>query len=196
MKCFHPRRFIRRLPLIFSKARFFFICHSHRVKCNIGENSSLKNCTVFSKGDGEIIIGEGCNIKNTVFKFYGKGGRIIIKDNVKINALPEAKTILAVKNSTSISIDDGCLLSNSIDISTTDWHIVLNDLGERINHDKDVHIYEHVWIGRKVTVFKGVSVLTNSIIGACSVVTKSFDESNVVIAGNPAIIRKKNVFWK
>lgn len=196
MKLFHPRRLIRRLPLIISRGRFINICHSHHVKCHIGNNSSVKNCTVFSKGDGEIIIGEGCNIKNTVFKFYGKGGRIIIKDNVRINALPEGKTILAVKDSTSIRIDDGCLLSNSIDISTTDWHIVLNDLGERINHDKDVHIHEHVWIGRKVTIFKGVRVLPNSIIGACSVVTESYDESNVVIAGNPAVIKRTAVNWK
>ena len=196
MKCFHPRRLIRRLPFIICKARFILMSRSHHVNCQIGDNSLLKDCAVFSKGEGEITIGEGCNIKNTVFKFYGKGGRIIIKDHVKINALPEAKTILAVKDSTSIRIDEGCLLSNSIDISTTDWHSVLNESGDRINHEKDVHIREHVWIGRKVTIFKGVGISPNSIIGACSVVTKSFEEGNVVIAGNPAIIKRKNVDWR
>lgn len=143
-----------------------------------------------------LLLEKGATSRIPFSSFMAKGGRIIIKDNVRINALPEGKTILAVKDSTSIRIDDGCLLSNSIDISTTDWHIVLNDLGERINHDKDVHIHEHVWIGRKVTIFKGVRVLPNSIIGACSVVTESYDESNVVIAGNPAVIKRTAVNWK
>lgn len=196
MKYFHPRRLVRQLLFYFQKVRFILISRTHHVKCTIGENSLLKGCFVFSKGEGEIIIGEGCHIKNTVFKFYGKGGKIRIKDHVTINALPEAKTVLAVKNSTNITIGDNCLLSNSIDISTTDWHFVLDELGDRINPEKDVHIREHVWIGRKVTIFKGVIVLPNSIIGACSVVTKSYDESNVVIAGNPAVIKRTAVNWK
>ncbi len=196
MRYFHPRRWVRQLRFFSQKVRFVLISRTHHVNSHIGDSSFIKNCVVFSKGEGEIIIGEGCHIKNTVFKFYGKGGRIIIKDHVTINALPEAKTVLAVKNSTSIRIDDNCLLSNSIDISTTDWHTVLDELGDRINPEKDVHIREHVWIGRKVTIFKGVTINTNSIIGACSVVTKTIDDSNVVIAGNPAVIKKVNVNWR
>ena len=42
---------------------------------------------------------------------------------------------------------------------------------------------------------KGVSIKQDTIIGTGSVVTKPFDESNVVIAGTPAKIVKRNVVW-
>lgn len=37
--------------------------------------------------------------------------------------------------------------------------------------------------------------MTNSIVGACSVITKQFEEENVILAGNPAKIVKQNVKW-
>lgn len=113
-----------------------------------------------------------------------------------INARPEAKTKLCVKDDSGIEIDDNCLLSNSIDVSTTDWHSVIDEQGERINHEKDVYIGKHVWIGRKVIIGKGVTISENSIVGAGSVVTKRFTECNVIIAGNPAVVRKSNVNWE
>ena len=121
---------------------------------------------------------------------------IVVKNRVVINARPEAKTRLFVKDRSSIVIDDDCLLSNTIDISTTDWHSVLDENGKKCNFEKDVYIGRHVWIGRKVIIGKGVTVNENSVVGAGSVVTKSFDESSVIIAGNPAKIRKSKVNWK
>jgi acetyltransferase-like isoleucine patch superfamily enzyme len=146
--------------------------------------------------NGEIVVGNNCMVKNTVFNFYGEGGKIVIKNHVNINARPEAKTRLFVKDNSSIVIDDDCLLSNTIDISTTDWHSVVDEKGERLNLERDVYIGKHVWIGRKVIIGKGVSIGKNSVIGAGSVVTKPFVECNVIIAGNPAKVRKSNVNWK
>lgn len=42
------------------------------------------------------------------------------------------------------------------------------------------------FIGMNVTVLPGVTLGDNTIVGASSVVTKSFLDGNVVIAGNPA----------
>ena len=117
-------------------------------------------------------------------------------DWVYINAFPRARVSFSVKNQSRILIGEGCLFSNSIDVSTTDWHRVFDDSGNVLNPEKDVCIGEHVWIGRKVTVCKGVSIPNDSIIGVGSVVTRSFDETNVVIAGNPAEIKKRGVNWK
>ena len=157
----------------------------------------LKGCSAKTKRkDGKLIVGDNCLIRNTVFNFYGEGGKIIIKNCVNINARIEAKTRLFVKDNSSIVIDDDCLLSNTIDISTTDWHSVIDEQGERINYKKDVYIGKHVWIGRKVIIGKGVSINENSVIGAGCVVTKPFTESNVIISGNPAKVRKSNVNWE
>ena len=67
--------------------------------------------------------------------------------------------------------------------------------GKRTNPSKDINIAQHVWIGSKVTITKGAAVAKDSIIGTGSIVTKVFDQPNVVIAGIPAKIVKENVSW-
>lgn len=193
----HPRRAYRRLRCFCYNLPFLLQCRIRHVDYVIGENSLLKGCSVETKlKDGKLVIGDNCLIKNTIFGFYGIGGKVVVKNYVHINARPEAKTKLCVKDNTSIVIDDDCLFSNAIDISTTDWHSVIDEQGERINHEKDVYIGKHVWIGRKVIIGKGVIISENSIVGAGSVVTKQFTECNVIIAGDPAKVRKSNVNWE
>ena len=193
----HPRRLFRGVFRLLSNLPFLLCCKLHRVDVVIGQNSFLKRCSVKTKdGYGKLIIGDNCSIKDTIFRYYDMGGLIVINDKVRINARPEAKTQLSVKGETKIEIGERCLLSNTIDIATTDWHCILDEQGERTNLDKDVYIGRHVWIGRKAMIGKGVSIPENSVIGAGSVVTKSFDEGNVIIAGNPAKVRKDHVNWK
>lgn len=55
---------------------------------------------------------------------------------------------------------------------------------------KRVVVGNNVWIGTRVIILPGVHIGNNVIIGAGAVVTKSFP-SNVLIAGNPAQIKKK-----
>lgn len=56
---------------------------------------------------------------------------------------------------------------------------------------KPIKIGNNVWLGSNVTILPGVQIPNNAVIGAGSVVTKSFEEDNIVIAGNPAkFIRK------
>lgn len=52
-------------------------------------------------------------------------------------------------------------------------------------NDQDVIIEDDVWIGANVTILKGVIIKKGSIIGACSVVTKSTSEYSIN-AGNPS----------
>lgn len=55
-----------------------------------------------------------------------------------------------------------------------------------------IMIGENCWIGTNVRICKGVSIGDNSIIAACSVVTKDVP-SNCIVAGNPAKIVKTNI---
>lgn len=53
-------------------------------------------------------------------------------------------------------------------------------------------IGENVWIGSNVRICKGVTIGDNSVIAACSVVTKDVP-ANAIAAGNPAKIVKVDI---
>ena len=58
---------------------------------------------------------------------------------------------------------------------------------------KEVVIGENCWLGMNSVILPGVSLGDNTIVGAGSVVTKSFMDGNCVIGGNPArIIRDRS----
>lgn len=60
-----------------------------------------------------------------------------------------------------------------------------------MHHDlKEVRIDDYCWIGMNVVVLPGVHLGPRTIVGAGSVVTKSFPEGYCIIAGNPAKIIK------
>lgn len=55
---------------------------------------------------------------------------------------------------------------------------------------KNIVIGEKCWIGMNAVLLPGVVLGDNTIVGAGSVVTKSFPQGSCVIAGNPAQIVK------
>ena len=61
----------------------------------------------------------------------------------------------------------------------------INDL-EKSSKGKDIKIGKKCWIGMNSVILPGVELGDHTIVGAGSIVTKSFKEGNCVIAGNPA----------
>ncbi len=66
----------------------------------------------------------------------------------------------------------------------------LNDFTEYIE-DKPVKIGNNCWLGAHSIVLPGVVLGNHVIVAAGSVVTKSFDENNIILAGVPAKIIKR-----
>jgi len=68
-----------------------------------------------------------------------------------------------------------------------------HDLSDPTKHlsGKDITIGQSCWIGMNSVLLPGTQLGDNIIVGAGSIVTKSFLEKGSVIAGNPARIIKK-----
>lgn len=95
-----------------------------------------------------------------------------------------------------VSFGADCMLSQQIFFFPSDGHTIFDaDTKELINPDQDIIIGNHVWIGARVALLKGAKIADNSVIGFGSIVTGSFDEPNVVLAGYPAKIIKHNINW-
>lgn len=95
----------------------------------------------------------------------------------------------------NIILGKGCYVAPNVGIITANH--LFNDLTKH-SLPKEVIIGKNCWIGMNSVILPGVKLGDNTIVGAGSVVTKSFEEGNCVICGNPAkkikdlIMEKKN----
>ena len=127
----------------------------------------------------DVVMKRGC------FWFEDVGNKIIVRKNTTI----EEAHFAACENNTEIVLGKDCMLSSGIRIATTDSHSIIKD-GNRINYAKSVIIGNHVWIGTRCAINKGVSIGEKSIIAAGSVVICNVP-SGELWGGNPAkYIRK------
>lgn len=83
-----------------------------------------------------------------------------------------------------IIIGKGTMIAPNCGIITTNHK--KNDL-EKHDEGKEVVIGEKCWIGMNSVILPGVKLANHIIVGAGSVVTKSFEEENIIVAGNPAV---------
>jgi UDP-3-O-[3-hydroxymyristoyl] glucosamine N-acyltransferase len=93
-----------------------------------------------------------------------------------------------------VEIGEGSIISWGCELSDEDWHDIVYE-GKEQKGDAIV-VGKHVWVGSYVKILKGVHIGDNSVIASSSVVTKSFVEEGVLIAGNPAEIIKRKVEWR
>lgn len=87
-----------------------------------------------------------------------------------------------------IIIGDSVHIAPNVGLITTN-HDILN-LDNHID-GKEIKIDDFSWIGMNAVILPGVHLGPRTIVGAGAVVTKSYPEGNVVIAGVPAKILKE-----
>lgn len=98
-------------------------------------------------------------------------------------------------DNSEVKIGKDCMFSWGIEVWCTDVHTILDMDGNITNYGKSIEIQDHVWVGKDAKIGKNTKVSKDSIVGWNSVVTKEFDQTNAVIAGNPAIIVKTGINW-
>lgn len=154
-------------------------------KCNM-------NFNVFIQGnDNTIIIEEDCILKSLNLWIEDDNNEIVIKKKTMICG----ETKLCCLEGSKIHIGASCMFSDHIHFRTSDSHSILDERGKRINRPDDIIIHDHVWIGYHATVLKGSEINKNTIVGANSVITKKFEETECAIAGNPARVVRKGINW-
>ena len=134
-----------------------------------------------------IAIGDNVLIGSNAWFQTNNGGQIIIGDSTHIG---RGATISSIK---SITIGQKCLLSYDVSVIDHD-HLTKRDSGPMtgdVSEGREVIIGDETFIGARSFILKGVNIGKYCVVGAGSVVTKSFPD-NSIIAGNPArLIRTK-----
>lgn len=145
---------------------------------SIWENSG----TVIFKG--RAILGHGTKLA------VGEQATLCFGTNFSVTA---ESSIIAFH---CIEFGDNCLLSWEVLIMDTDFHGIYSEQGTLINNVSPVLVGNNVWVGCRSTILKGVKINDGTVIAAGSVVTRSTEESDCIVGGNPIKVLKKNIRWQ
>lgn len=187
---------------IFNLIKKYFLYNKHRKNC-ICDNSTIfikKSKITLTRGAKRenIILGEKCRIygsltacKDGTIKFgkhvaIGPGSRVMAVNNIYIDeyTVTGPNVTICDNNNHPVNPADRMIMrmtpAGSIERS---W--IYSD-------SKPIHIGKNVWIGENSRICKGVTIGDNSVIAACSVVTKDVP-ANSIAAGNPAKVVKTDI---
>ncbi|MBO7053201.1 MAG: hypothetical protein J6W27_02085 [Alphaproteobacteria bacterium] len=105
--------------------------------------------------------------------------------------------ILIEQHKCKLHIGKRCLISKEVLFRLGEVpHLVFDSkTKEYVDTPAELVVGDHVWIGKGVVLLKKTKIGDNCIVGTNAVVTKEFGENNVLLAGNPASIKRKNVYW-
>ncbi|MCI9180304.1 MAG: acyltransferase [Lachnospiraceae bacterium] len=113
-----------------------------------------------------------------ISKFYRCRGMKIGSNTIICGYMPIAEPAL-------VEIKNNCVISSEVAFITHDHSI--NKVTEKgSNLFGKITIGNNCFIGQRSTILYGVTLADNIIVGSGSLVTKSFLENNIIIAGNPA----------
>ena len=183
------------------------------------KSCGIKNFRFYGIGYAEISKNSNVKIKDYFhvnkpwLKCIPYNGRIRIKDNSTVNVdafrtcedcyiQVESNAKLTIGSgyanvgfrlycSEEITIGNDVAIADDVLIRDNDGHEIIDGNCEK----SKIHIGNHVWIGARATILKGVTIGDGSIIAAGSIVTKDVPE-RAIVAGNPAKVIKTNVEWK
>ena len=148
-------------------------------------NRTIWHCNGTVVFSGTASIGSGTRIS------INRGGSLLVGDKFCITG---GSTIIC---SNKISFGDECLLSWDILIMDTDFHRILNEKNDIVNISKPIFIGNHVWIGCRNLILKGVHIADNVVVAAGSKTTKDVAESYCIVGERDfSKIIKNNVYWE
>lgn len=202
----HPRRLLKEKSVVVASR--VSVPKKNRFKT---DHSRIKKCRFTVLGARNSIVAEHADIYRSSIMIEGNDNQIIIEGNTRIYNLQViiksnngliyigeytsfgGGTVVCGGDGNSITIGEKCMIAEGVEIWNSDTHVITYQ-GEHMNNDRPIQIHDHVWLGKDVTVLKGVTIGENAIVGMKSLVTKNINP-NTINAGIPAKEIRDQVNW-
>ena len=91
-----------------------------------------------------------------------------------------------------ITIGENVKISEDVLIRDSDNHTIIR---EGFKKTLPIAIVNHVWIGARAVILKGVTIGDGAVVAAGAVVTKDVP-ANTLVGGVPAKVIKENIAWE
>ena len=155
-----------------------------RLNCNCRKENGRS--TIVRIDDYSELI-----VKGNFDVYYG--GDIICFPNSRLTiGSGFCNSNVTIRCTKRIQIGKDVAISHNVTIMDSDAHNI-----KEWNHKKTkpVIIGNHVWIGSRAMILKGVKIGDGAVVAAGAVVTKDVP-SNSLVAGVPAKVIKTNIIWE
>ena len=180
-----------------------------KVRKNFEKNATLQG-THFEIGPNtRVQLLDGARKDNVVFKedswplgqiAVASDGVFVMHEHSKIERTTQIKCVNRIEIGPYSAVAEGTVIcdNNNHPISPSfRKKMRLTPPGHQMRAWKysssaPIIIGENCWIGSHVRICKGVTIGDNSIVAACSVVTKDVP-ANCIVAGNPAKVVKTDI---
>lgn len=164
----------------------------------IDVNGTIYKSNIIVEGNDNLIqIGEKAGLKRSDVVIRGTGNKLFIDD---LTTIGQGCWLIIMGENKTLSIGKDCMIADQVDLWASDSHPIYDD-SEKSNNFRmvtnpsgNIIIKDHVWLGKRSSVLKNVTIGENSVVGINSVVTKDVPEGSVVV-GNPAKIVRNHVNW-
>lgn len=144
-----------------------------------------KGVRINSRHKGSITLGDKVQFYTGVNLFLDSpSAKITIGSRTYINRRTELRC------QDSIEIGKGCAISWDVSIMDTDYHSI-----NRQPVSKPIKIGDHVWVGCRAVVLKGVTIGDGAVIAAGAVVNRDVPPK-ALWAGVPARVIKEDIEWE
>jgi acetyltransferase-like isoleucine patch superfamily enzyme len=172
----------------------FDIIYSGFIKSSFGYSGSnfVTKFPFYVIGGKKITIGNNfSSFRRNRIEVFGKildndySGKLIIGDNFSMNDDCHIACINKITIGNDVLFASKIFITDHLHGKTNLNSLFLPPRLRPLFSKGEVIIKDNVWVGEGVVILPGVTISENCIIGANSVVTKSFPR-NSVIGGNPA----------
>lgn len=162
-----------------SKSKICFNGSNNHIEFN---NINLRRSQILVSGNNnQLIINKSTSLLKLKLVIRGNNCRVVIDECTTFGS----GYLICMGNANYVEIGKDCQIADDVSLWATDSHPIYGLEGEILNPSKPIMIGDHVWIGNKSIVLKGVEIGENSVVGMGSVVTANIDSHSIYV-GNPA----------
>lgn len=133
--------------------------------------------------------------KNKVFGQAGGGIEVSEQANLRFERGFNATGKCTIICRNSISFGQDVLVSWNTLFMDSDQHSLMDNDGKLLNYDDSIKIGNHVWTSSNVTILKKTVIGNKYVVGCNTLIHDKFEQDNILIAGNPANIRRERINW-